>query len=565
MMGVGMESLSVLDMVPIGLFVLDRDLVIQFWNRTLETWTGLSREEMVGHQLKEQYPHLLEPRYAGRLEDVFQQGTPAVFSSQLHPEMLPVTLPGGRRQHQKVTVTAIPRDGKIRWALVAIEDVTDLVEQVGLHREMRDRALEEVGYRRQKEAELQRRNRELSIMHAATTAITSPARLRERLSNVLNLLLSYTGFEAGMIHLFEHEDPDGALVVQTGLLPGTVEEVRSIWLAGPYLDLMKSTEKGAQEEVRTALLGAVRKEAWRDLLWIPLTAEERPVGCLMFLSERECLLDREEREVIESIICEIGTAVGKALVEARLKDAHAQANLYLDILMHDVGNTVTTIGAASELLALQLEKPSPGALSQIQRGIAKVNEIIRNVSTIRQIHEQDKTPLCPIRLDELVRTEMEVFVGARIINEVPPCEVLADRLLGEVFTNLIGNSLKHGGRDVTIWIRARPTEGGIECSVEDDGPGIPEEKKRHLFERFETGQGERSGHGLGLYIVSSLVRRYGGSCRVVDRIEGHPEAGTAVRFTLLAGGNHVPVSPPGDGDWPPERDGIGNHRLVNRT
>ena len=534
MMGVDVDSFSVLDMVPIGLFVLDRNLIIRFWNRTLESWTGLSREEVVGHHLGEQYPHLLELRYAGRLEEVFHLGTPAIFSSQLHPHLLPITLPGERQQQQNVTVTAVHLTGETWGALVAIEDVTDLVEQIGSYREMRDRALEEVGRRRQKEAELQKRNRELSVLHKATITITSSGALRDRLASVLEQILSYLGFEAGLIQLFNHKEEDGQLLVHSGLSPETVAAARAHTSKRGQQEQREHDDTTLEIEGYTSLFEATWGEQYLTIVHVPLVAEDLLVGSLVLMSAKMRAVDESQESLIESIAREIGTAEGKASLEARLVDAHEQANLYLDILTHDIGNTVTTIGGAADLLAVQVEAPDQGPLPQIQRGIGKVTEIIRNVSTIRHMHEQEIV-LRPIRLDTLVRSEVDVVPDAQIIYEIPPFEVLADQLLGEVFTNLIGNSLKHGGKDVTIWIRARPVADGIECSVEDDGPGIPDEKKLQLFRRFETVEGRNTGHGLGLYITRSLVERYGGSCSVTDRVKGRPGEGLAVRILLQPG------------------------------
>ena len=58
-------------------------------------------------------------------------------------------------------------------------------------------------------------------------------------------------------------------------------------------------------------------------------------------------------------------------------------------------------------------------------------------------------------------------------------------------------------------------------SVEDTGPGIQDEVKGKLFTRFERGMARGRGEGLGLFIVRTLVERYGGKVRVEDRVPGH--------------------------------------------
>jgi len=111
--------------------------------------------------------------------------------------------------------------------------------------------------------------------------------------------------------------------------------------------------------------------------------------------------------------------------------------------------------------------------------------------------------------------------------------VLADNLLPEVFANLIGNAKKFGGPAVEITVRVEDRGDEVEVSIEDTGPGIPD--KNGAFRRFGKGEGSLAGAGLGLYICRMLIERYGGSIRVDDRVEGRPEEGVAIHFSLPRG------------------------------
>lgn len=133
--------------------------------------------------------------------------------------------------------------------------------------------------------------------------------------------------------------------------------------------------------------------------------------------------------------------------------------------------------------------------------------------------------------------------GATLAVDVPPeCEYVdADpSALRQVFSNLIGNSLRfvpEGGR---VEVSARPgraADGGgrwVEVSVRDDGAGIPSAHLPRVFERFYRADAARSreegGTGLGLAIVRHLVEGHGGS------VEARSELGrgTTIRFTLPA-------------------------------
>lgn len=61
---------------------------------------------------------------------------------------------------------------------------------------------------------------------------------------------------------------------------------------------------------------------------------------------------------------------------------------------------------------------------------------------------------------------------------------------------------------------------------------LSDKLKEKIFTRFERGMARGSGEGLGLFIVRTLVKRYGGDIWVEDRVPDRPERGTAFRFTL---------------------------------
>ena len=61
-------------------------------------------------------------------------------------------------------------------------------------------------------------------------------------------------------------------------------------------------------------------------------------------------------------------------------------------------------------------------------------------------------------------------------------------------------------------------------AVLDEGPGVPPEEERHVFERFRRGRTDRPGTGLGLAIVETLARRWGGSASIRSRDEGGARA-----------------------------------------
>ena len=217
---------------------------------------------------------------------------------------------------------------------------------------------------------------------------------------------------------------------------------------------------------------------------------------------------------------------------ADLEESSRMAALFLDIMRHDINNANNVANLYSDLLAAEIEgKPEAELLNKAKIGLAKSIEIVRNVNTIQHIQGGLPSP-APVDLDRVIRCEVEQFPGSNIVYTGSTATVLADDLLGEVFANLIGNAVKFGGPDVGITIRVEDRGEEILVSVEDDGPGIPDDLKPRLFDRLIRGTHRAAGTGLGLHICRMLIERYGGTIRVEDRVEGRPELGAAIRFTL---------------------------------
>ncbi|MDN7012978.1 PAS domain S-box protein [Methanoculleus sp. FWC-SCC3] len=216
---------------------------------------------------------------------------------------------------------------------------------------------------------------------------------------------------------------------------------------------------------------------------------------------------------------------------ASLEEAHREANLYLDIMTHDIRNANNVSGIYADLMLDLLEGPERTYAQKLRDSISRSTEILMNVSTIRRIHTSS-TGFSPVDLSATVSEEARNFRYASIRREIPPLEVQADNLLSTVFMNLIGNSVKFGGPGVEIVVRAEERDGEVLVAIEDNGPGVPDDVKKKLFHRFERGKARGRGDGLGLFICRTVIERYGGRIWIEDRVPGRPEDGAAFRFTL---------------------------------
>jgi two-component system sensor histidine kinase TctE len=83
-------------------------------------------------------------------------------------------------------------------------------------------------------------------------------------------------------------------------------------------------------------------------------------------------------------------------------------------------------------------------------------------------------------------------------------------LLREALANLVDNAIRYAGRGATVTVRVRQQGRQALLEVEDNGPGLPESEREHVFERFVRATHDGNGCGLGLAIVREIVERHAG-------------------------------------------------------
>lgn len=228
--------------------------------------------------------------------------------------------------------------------------------------------------------------------------------------------------------------------------------------------------------------------------------------------------------------------------EAMIRESKKQAELYVDLLSHDINN-INQVAIGNAELALQAMENGQRDLQLLDKTIDMLNNssrLIRNVRMIRRIKSGEVRPEL-IDLGSMIQDVISQYSSVRgreiLINHhvEGSCKVIASELMREVFSNLIGNSIKHSSGPISIDIDvAKIRENNMEyykVAVNDNGPGIPDEKKKVLFTRYMQGTTSEAGTGLGLYLVKSLVETFEGRVWAEDRVAGDHTRGS--RFIIL--------------------------------
>jgi len=222
---------------------------------------------------------------------------------------------------------------------------------------------------------------------------------------------------------------------------------------------------------------------------------------------------------------------GEELAEANRK-ANLYLDIYLDVVTYEIMNAIFGLSGYADILKNTVGEKEKGYILRMIETIKKSQRVIQNIETISKIYKHPPDHV-PVNLREVVTKEIGLNPGITILCRNCDVTVLADEMLRVVFQNIMANSIKFGGNavEIEVCVEDQP-DGRVRVSVSDTGTGIPDAMKTGIFDRFMQGSDKRSSYGLGLHIVKMLIEAYGGRIWADDRVQGHPELGAAIRFTL---------------------------------
>jgi signal transduction histidine kinase len=206
-----------------------------------------------------------------------------------------------------------------------------------------------------------------------------------------------------------------------------------------------------------------------------------------------------------------------------------QRDHVLDVVAHELGSPLSTIGACAHVLA-QADTPSSeraAAVDLIERCVAWMHRMIHDLSDMASI-ETGRLALStrPERPDALLIAAVEVFAatardaGVELESnadpDLPSAQADAGRVL-QVLGNLLTNAIRHTPRGGRVTLRVQRDPAGICFTVEDTGAGIDANDLPHVFDRFwPAHRAPQRGGGLGLPIVRGIVEAHGGSVDVTS-------------------------------------------------
>ena len=286
-----------------------------------------------------------------------------------------------------------------------------------------------------------------------------------------------------------------------------------------------------------------------DYLYYSMRVLEHAYG-VVGVAVHDTPLDASEQSVLASVIGECSLAMENAR-NAREKEEtmvlaeneRLRANL-LRAVSHDLRTPLTSImGNADSLMTCgdTLDAKTRGQLyNDIYQDAQWLTGMVENLLSASRMKEgklnlKMTTELMDDMISEAV-THLSRQLKAYNLQRSQSDELLfvkADaRLLVQVVINLLDNAIKYAPEGSTIWIDTLVRDETVVVRIADNGPGIPDDQKDHIFDLFyssgnPTGDSRR-GLGIGLALCQSIIKAHNGTITVMD----HEPQGAVFEFVL---------------------------------
>ena len=229
----------------------------------------------------------------------------------------------------------------------------------------------------------------------------------------------------------------------------------------------------------------------------------------------------ELARTLEAMLAALDAARGETEASlARQREFVADAS-------HELRTPLTSVLANLELLEEELEGEQREAAASALRSSRRMRRLVADLLLLARADAGREAPHRPVDLSEVVTdaaSELEPVAGGHEISVSAPAGAHVSGARDELHRlvlNLMENALRHTDPGTAVEATVERRNGQVVLAVEDDGPGIPDEQREKVFERFYRGSGEHSGSsGLGLSIVRAVAESHRGSVRLEEPLDG---------------------------------------------
>lgn len=317
---------------------------------------------------------------------------------------------------------------------------------------------------------------------------------------------------------------------------GDICVVDRAWGTTPIRILEVTATEEAWMEPPTVLAGVTRGEVRldgdRSRITVPIGGGSDRYGSISFAKNDGLVHSADDLDLAQELGERLALAIQNVREHKRLVDALGDRERLISIAAHELRGPLCSVRLCLQSLLRSRVPLAPKAnrmlaiMAKEERRVARLIDDLLDLGRIRS--GQLELDLSSFDLCELVRevgqqmAPQAAGAGSKLNVETrAPVVGRWDRLrLNQVVSNLVANAIKYGqGRPVVVRVSGDSKPGRVRLEVTDNGVGIPPELHARIFEPFKraVATGQHDGLGLGLYIVRSIVERFGGAVCVNSR------------------------------------------------
>jgi signal transduction histidine kinase len=249
----------------------------------------------------------------------------------------------------------------------------------------------------------------------------------------------------------------------------------------------------------------------------------------------------------EENVAVIQTGRETSLERDRLVRDTQRKEVLLHCIVHDLKGPLSgMVGALAMLERRGVGEQAEEFLAIARRGASRLDLLIQGILAAfkAEIDALESFEFKPDEAPNALAAVSDAAIGMAPAFNLSKVELELDpeldptgdwRVVGErerldrVLSNLLGNALRYSPKDSTVTIGLRRDAETVTFTVDDEGPGVPEEVRGRLFQKFSQGRTKSGSAGLGLYFCRITVERWGGTIGYEPRESG----GSRFLFTLL--------------------------------
>jgi signal transduction histidine kinase len=366
--------------------------------------------------------------------------------------------------------------------------------------------------------------------------------LRELLNTLMDMLFEVFKPDRGVLLLSEGEEEE--------LVPRIVRPLgdRSFYshtvVQHAIRERMSLLVGDLTEDDRFSAAQSIMAQSIQSAICAPLVSQNTVHG-VVYLDARNRVMSyqKEDLSLLKIIAANAGIAIANAtLVQERVETERlAAVGVAVAGISHYVKNILTGVKGTSQLVEMGLKSDNMKVVGEawpiMMRSMQKITVLVQDMllyskrrqpvlekgnlnAVARDVHENQKK-----RAEEmgvLLRLELD---------EALPDSLFEEKSITDTVLNLVGNAIEatHGSPDarVDIVTKGRADRGLVIMTIRDNGPGIPEDIHKKIFEPFFSTKGSK-GTGLGLAVARKSVEEHGGQLP----LESLPGQGATFKIIL---------------------------------